>query len=43
MKTIDNINCEADRGKVFIRKTDNRVMGYGLGLGTPDGTTLIAV
>lgn len=36
MKTTDNINYEADRGKVFIRKSDNRVMGYGLGLGASD-------
>ena len=36
MKTIDNINYEADKGKVFIRKSDNLVMGYGLGIGIKD-------
>jgi hypothetical protein len=36
MKTTDNINYTADRGMVFIRKSDNRVMGFGLGLGSLD-------
>ena len=36
MKTIDNINYEADEGKVFIRKSDGEVMGFGLGLGYKD-------
>ena len=36
MKTIDNINYEADNGKVFIRKSDDKVMGFGIGLGSWD-------
>ena len=36
MTTIDNINYEADKGKVFIRKSDNLIMGHGLGLGKVD-------
>lgn len=36
MKTIDNINYEADKGKVFVRKADGLVMGWGLGLGSAD-------
>ena len=36
MKTIDNINYEADKGKLFIRKADNQVVGFGVGLGNQD-------
>lgn len=36
MKTKDNINYEADKGKVFVRKADGLVMGWGLGLGSAD-------
>lgn len=36
MKTRDKINYTAEEGKVFIRKSDNQVMGYGLGLGSLD-------
>lgn len=36
MKTKDNINYEAGKGKVFVRKTDGMVMGWGLGLGSAD-------
>lgn len=36
MKTKDNVNYEADKGNVFIRKSDNRVVGYGLGIGLSD-------
>jgi hypothetical protein len=36
MKTNDNINYEAEKGMVFIRKSDNKVMGFGLGLGASD-------
>ena len=36
MKTKDNINYEADAGKVFVRKADGLVMGWGLGLGSSD-------
>lgn len=36
MKTKDYINYEADKGKVFIRKADNLIVGYGLGLGKHD-------
>lgn len=36
MKTTDYINYEADKGKVFVRKADGLVMGWGLGLGSAD-------
>lgn len=36
MVTIDNINYNADMGKVFVRKADGLVMGWGLGLGSAD-------
>ena len=36
MKTTDYINYEADAGKVFVRKADGLVMGWGLGLGSAD-------
>lgn len=36
MKTYDNINYEADFGNIFIRKHDNKVIGYGIGLGAED-------
>ena len=36
MKTTDYINYEADNGKVFVRKADGLVMGWGLGLGSAD-------
>jgi hypothetical protein len=36
METNDNINYQADKGKVFIRKADNRIVGYGLGLAKTD-------
>lgn len=36
MKTRDNINYIADEGKVFVRKSDGEVMGFGLGLGSSD-------
>ena len=36
MKTRDYINYEADKGKVFVRKADGLVMGWGLGLGSAD-------
>ena len=36
MKTADYINYEADKGKVFVRKADGLVMGWGLGLGSAD-------
>lgn len=36
MKTTDRINYIADEGKVFVRKSDGEVMGYGLGLGSSD-------
>lgn len=36
MKTKDYINYEADKGKVFVRKADGLVMGWGLGLGSAD-------
>ena len=36
MKTTDNINYKADWGKIFIRKSDGRIMGWGLGLGSKD-------
>lgn len=36
MKTSDNINYEADKGKLFIRKADKLVVGFGLGLGGND-------
>lgn len=36
MKTTDYINYEADKGKVFVRKADGLVMGWGLGLGPAD-------
>lgn len=36
MKTTDRINYIADEGKVFVRKSDGEVMGFGLGLGSSD-------
>lgn len=36
MKTNDNINYTADKGKVFVRKADGMVMGWGIGLGSAD-------
>ena len=36
MKTKDNINYEAESGKVFVRKSDGIVMGHGLGLCSED-------
>ena len=36
MKTTDRINYIADEGKVFVRKADGLVMGWGLGLGSAD-------
>jgi hypothetical protein len=36
MKTIDNTTYLSERGKVFIRKKDNLVMGFYLGLGSSD-------
>lgn len=36
MKTTDYINYEADKGKVFVRKADGMVMGWGIGLGSAD-------
>lgn len=36
MKTKDRINYVADEGKVFARKSDREVMGFGLGLGSSD-------
>ena len=36
MKTRDSINYIADEGKVFVRKSDGEVMGFGLGLGSSD-------
>ena len=36
MNTKDYINYEADKGKVFVRKADGMVMGWGLGLGSAD-------
>ena len=36
MKTTDNINFLADEGKVFVRKADGFVMGFGLGIGSKD-------
>jgi hypothetical protein len=36
MKALDKINYEADKGKVFIRKSDGNVMGFGIGLGSKD-------
>ena len=36
MKTRNYINYEAEKGKVFIRKADNRVVGFGIGLGATD-------
>lgn len=36
MKTLDNINYEADKGMVFVRKSDSLVVGFGLGLGSKD-------
>ena len=36
MKTVDNINYEADKGMVFIRKADNLIVGFGIGLGSKD-------
>ena len=36
MKTTDYINYEADAGKIFVRKADGLVMGWGLGLGSAD-------
>lgn len=36
MRTTDNINFYADEGKVFIRKADGFVMGFGLGIGSKD-------
>lgn len=36
MITKDYINYEADKGKVFVRKADGLVMGWGLGLGSAD-------
>lgn len=36
MKTTDRINYIADEGKVFARKSDGEVMGFGLGLGSSD-------
>lgn len=36
MKTKDKINYMADEGKVFIRKSDNLIMGHSLGLGSED-------
>ena len=36
MKTKDNINYKTDKGKVFVRKSDGRVMGWCLGIGSKD-------
>ena len=36
MKTTDRINYIADEGRVFVRKSDGEVMGFGLGLGSSD-------
>ena len=36
MKTKDNINYFCDENKVFIRKSDNFIMGTGLSLGEND-------
>lgn len=36
MRTTDNINFYADEGKVFIRKADGFIMGFGLGIGSKD-------
>lgn len=36
MKTKDRINYVADEGKVFVRKSDGMVMGFGIGLGSKD-------
>lgn len=36
MKTTNHINYEADAGKIFVRKTDGQVMGWGLSLGSAD-------
>ncbi len=36
MKTQDYINYTADKGKVFVRKADGEVMGWGIGLGSSD-------
>lgn len=36
MKTTDYINYTADRGKVFVSKTDGMIMGYGIGLSSSD-------
>lgn len=36
MKTTDYINYEADKGKVFVRKADGLVMGWGISLGSAD-------
>ena len=36
MKTIDGINYLADDGKVFVRKSNNKIMGFGIGLGFKD-------
>lgn len=36
MKTTDFINYLADEGKVFVRKADGLVMGWGIGLGSAD-------
>lgn len=36
MNTTDNINYFSDKGKVFSRKSDGLIMGYGIGLGKND-------
>ena len=36
MKTTDGINYIVDEGKVFVRKSDGKVMGFGFGLGSSD-------
>lgn len=36
MNTTDNINYIADEGKVFIRNSDNVIVGWGIGIGDKD-------
>ena len=36
MITNNGINYEADKGKIFVRKSDGKVMGFGMGLGSLD-------
>ena len=36
METKDNINYSADKGRVFIRKSDQQIVGISIGLGDND-------